>query len=438
MINQSANRRSFLKSTSLATLGLLLTQIRTATANAAPTILLVSGWQDMNIGDIAHTPGLLHVFATFLPEVKVILWKRRKGEDADAMLRQHFPSVPLIYGKVDDERNVDSEAARSAMTEADIMVHGSGPAVVGQKHLEAWIKHTDKPFGIFGTTIEKMKDGLPEVLRKAAFVYTRETDSLKVLKKEGISGEHLAFAPDATFFMDITDDQKARKFLAEKELVTRISLGGENTVRQQEFICVIPRLRYSPSYKFKDVDWSQERIDKVERVNAATKEEDHAKLREVMIAWVRQTGHKVLVCPEMTYQVPLMDELLIDPLPADVKPHVVKRGYWMPDEAASVYAHARAVVSFECHSPIMAIAAGTPSFYLRQPTDTIKGQMYYDLGLDDWVFEIDDTMGQQIADTLMHVHQHYDQAQAKVAETNARTRSIYQDASAVVKSEMKS
>lgn len=426
MTTPSTNRRNFLKSTSLASLGLLLAQVRTASAGTSPTILVISGWQDMNIGDIAHTPGLLHVLATFLPEAKVILWKRRKGDEADAMLRQHFPHVPLIYGNVDDERNVDSQAVRSAMAEADILVHGSGPAVVGQKHLEAWIKHTDKPFGIFGTTIEEMRDGLPEVLRKAAFVYTRETDSLKVLEEEGISGEHVAFAPDATFFMDIRDKQKARQFLRDSELST------------QPFICAIPRLRYSPSYQFKDVDWSQERIDKVERVNAATKEGDHAKLREVMTAWVRETGYKVLVCPEMTYQIPLMDELLIDPLPADVKPHVVKRGYWMPDEAASVYARARAVVSFECHSPIMAIAAGTPSFYLRQPTDTIKGQMYYDLGLDDWVFEIDDTTGQQIAEALMHVHQHYDQAQAKVAQTNARTRSIYQDASGVLESNLKS
>ena len=437
-MTRNTSRRNFLKNTGLASLGLLMTQVRAATAGASPAILLISGWQDMNIGDIAHTPGLLHVFATFLPKAKVILWKRRKGDEADAMLRHHFPNVPLIYGNVDDERNVDSEAVRGAMAEADILVHGSGPAVVGQRHLEAWMKHTDKPFGIFGTTIEKMKDGLPEVLRKAAFVYTRETDSLEVLKEHSIRGENVGFAPDATFFMDITDDQKARKFLAEKELATRVSLGEKNKVHQQLFICVIPRLRYSPSYKFKDVDWSQERIDKVERVNAATKEEDHAKLREVMITWVRETGQKVLVCPEMTYQVPLMDELLIDPLPDDVKPHVVKRGYWMPDEAASVYARARAVVSFECHSPIMAIAAGTPSFYLRQPTDTIKGQMYYDLGLDDWVFEIDDTPGQRIADTLMHVHEHYDQAQAKVAQTNTRTRDIYRQTTGVVKRKMRS
>ena len=425
-MTRSTNRRNFLKNTGLAGLGLLLAHIRTATAGTAPTILVVSGWQDMNIGDIAHTPGLLHVLETFLPEAKVILWKRRKGDEADAMLRRHFPNVPLIYGNVDDEKNVDSEAARTAMEEADIMVHGSGPSVVGQEHLEAWIKHTDKPFGIFGTTIEKMKDGLPDVLQKAAFVYTRETDSLEILKKKGITGEHVAFAPDATFFMDIRDEQKARKFLSDHGLTPK------------DFICAIPRLRYSPSYKFKDVDWSQERIDKVERVNAATKEEDHAKLREVIIAWVRTTGKKVLVCPEMTYQIDIMDELLIDPLPADVKPHIVKRGYWMPDEAASVYVQAHTVVSFECHSPIMAIANGTPAFYLRQPTDTIKGQMYYDLGLDDWVFEMDDTQGSQVVDALMQVYHHYDEAQAKVVQVNTIIRQIYRNATAVLTNETKS
>ena len=31
-------------------------------------ILLVSGWQDINVGDIAHTQELLNVFEIFLPE----------------------------------------------------------------------------------------------------------------------------------------------------------------------------------------------------------------------------------------------------------------------------------------------------------------------------------------------------------------------------------
>ena len=139
---------------------------------------------------------------------------------------------------------------------------------------------------------------------------------------------------------------------------------------------------------------------------------DHAKAREAIVRWVRETGNKVLICPEMTYQVDIMDELLIDPLPDDVKRNVVKRGYWLPDEAASLYSKAFCVLSFECHSPIISLRNGTPAFYLRQPEDTIKGQMYYDLGFDNWVFEINNTTGKQIADRLMEVYSDYDSAQA--------------------------
>ena len=75
------------------------------------------------------------------------------------------------------------------------------------------------------------------------------------------------------------------------------------------------------------------------------------------------------------------------------------------------------VLSMECHSPIIAAANGTPSFYLRQPTDTIKGQMYYDLGFNDWVFEIDNSTGKQISDRLMEVNDDYPKALKNLKES---------------------
>jgi hypothetical protein len=99
-----------------------------------------------------------------------------------------------------------------------------------------------------------------------------------------------------------------------------------------------------------------------------------------MIAWVRQTGMPILVCPEMTYEVELGKEILVDPLPADVRKHVVWRdSYWLTGEATSVYARAHSLVSFEAHSPILAATVGTPAVYLRQPTDTCKGYMWRDV-----------------------------------------------------------
>ena len=135
----------------------------------------------------------------------------------------------------------------------------------------------------------------------------------------------------------------------------------------------------------------------------------------------------------MTYQVEIMDELLINPLPGDVKPFVIKRGYWLPDEAASVYAKAHTILSFECHSPIISAANGTPAFYLRQPTDTIKGQMYYDLGFNAWVFEIDDTTGEQISNRLMKVYNNYPAALQTVKEAIKKVNGRYDEAFSVMK-----
>lgn len=90
-------------------------------------------------------------------------------------------------------------------------------------------------------------------------------------------------------------------------------------------------------------------------------EPDYAKQREAIVAWVRETKMRVFLVLERTDEVPRLRPLLFDPLPADVKPHVV--------------------LTFEMHSPIMAIADGTPAI-LRQPNDASKGQMWCDVGLD--------------------------------------------------------
>lgn len=343
------------------------------------------------------------------------------------MLQKYFPTVKILYGNVNATKEVDNPEVTQAFREADIMIHGSGPSVVGQVNLEAWAKYSDKPFGIYGTTIQHINGSLKALLKKSSFIYTRETASLKVLKAAGLSGKHISFAPDATFYMDIHNNEKADAFLS------------QNNLQPQKFICAIPRLRITPYYKFRpnNAGWTDEKIKQVNALNDQKKEIDHAKLREAMIAWVRETGNKVLVCPEMTYEVNIMDELLINPLPADVKPHVIKRGYWLPDEAASVYAKAHTVLSFECHSPIIAAANGVPFFYLRQPQDTIKGQMYYDLGFDDWVFEIEQTQGSQIASRLREVWNNYDQAKNKVAVIMRHIDHIYAKGTGFVKTEIK-
>ncbi len=395
------NRRNHLKNLaltagSLAFLPNTLAKAFTHLAKAK-TILLASDWQYWNIGDMTHTTGILHLLNLYLPDTQIILWPRREeSRQQDRMLMQNFPDLKIVYGAIDKDGNMNSEPVLQAADQAEFLLHSSGSGLSGAKQVVWWKENVKKPYGFYGVSVVSTNHMYRELISNATFIFTRETQSLIDMKEANIKCKTMEFAPDSTFASHVLDEKKAIPYLQ------------ANGLEYKKFICVIPRLRVTPYFEFTSRTYTEERKKEITELNNAKKEEDHAKAREAIITWVRQTGNPVLVCPEMVYQIGIMDELLINPLPEDVKNKVIKRDtYWLPDEASTIYKNATALISFECHSPIMAAYNGTPAFYLRQPEDTIKGQMWYDIGLSDWVFEIEQTTGEQISNRLMEVYDDY-------------------------------
>lgn len=360
-------------------------------------ILLRSSWQTENIGDIAHTPGMLALLEKYRPDAEVTLWPNPLTPDVEALLLRRFPKLRIASSRADQDE---------ALEHCDFFLHGSGPSLVGAREVER-ARAIGKPYGVGGITlsdegIEKHR----ELLSAAQFVFTRDTDSLKALKASGIKGPNMDFGPDATFALDLRDDAAADKLLKQHGL------------EPGKFLCAIPRLRWTPYWEIRPA--TSKPNPQKSAVNEAFADRDHAKLRAAIIAWVRETGQRVFLVPEMTYAVSRLRPLLFDPLPDDVKPRVaVLDRYWLTAEAASVYTKAAALASFELHSPIMAIANGTPAILLRQPTDTRKGQMWRDVGLNDWIFEIDDATGPEIARRVVEVGR--DPAAARTLVAKAQT-----------------
>lgn len=397
---------------------------RPAGRSAAPVILVRSGWQAVNIGDIAHAPGLLRLLAQLIPEAELILWSNALEGGLGELIRKNFPQVRLVSGQTGEDGAPQTPELAEAFARADLLVHGSG-AAVHRRHVDAWRRRTGKPYGVFGVTIpaadEAVSRGLDPELRDlldaALFVFTRETRSLDNVRRAGVRRPELRFVPDAVFSFHLSNEPAARQLLA---------AGG---LASKRFIAVVPRLRYTPYHQFRKVDWSPEEIRRRVEVNERHQGPDHAKLREVITAWVQRTGGRVLLCPEMTYQLALLEPLLYRPLPEQIRKSVVlRRAWWLPDEAASVYRHAFAVVSLECHSPILAATVDTPALYLNQPEDGIKGQMWRDLGLGRWYFEIEQASGADVAARLMEIRDHYDAAQVDLHEAVLYARRLQVDA----------
>lgn len=220
-------RRSFISAVTAALGGSVFA------ANGQPkTVLLQSAWDTVNIGDIGHTPGTLHILEEHLPEVKVKLWAMKLDERVTAMLKARFPKVEIFQGSLAGKKPED-EALRAAIASSDLFIRNSG---MGQD--TSWMKHCrdlGKPYGVYGqsyfdtmVTGDKGEENMA-LLNAAAFIYTRESHTLKMLQEAGVKTPVLEFAPDGCFGIDVRDEERG--------LATMKKLGLED----RKFITVLLR-----------------------------------------------------------------------------------------------------------------------------------------------------------------------------------------------------
>lgn len=373
--------RDFSRRKALATLGLapLGAALATAADGTPKRVLLRSSWQTVNIGDIAHTPGVLHILETHLPEVEVTLWPSSVDNGVDELLLERFPKLKIA--------KKGSPELEKAFQECDFLLHGSGASLVAENDVKKWRDETGKPFGIYGITFPLKKsskttatseEGLKnaiDILNDAQFVYFRDSRSLALAKEKGCKAPVMEFGPDGAFACDLRDDEKADAYLK------------ANALEPGKFMCVIPRLRYTPYWTIKE----NRPFDEVKHArNEEMKENDHAQLREAIIKVVEETDLKVLVCPEDRTQMAVGKEMLYDPLPEAIKERVVWRpDYWLTGEAISVHDQSAGLFGNEMHSPIMCIGHGIPAIVCRWEEQTSKGFMWEDIGLGDWLFTTD-------------------------------------------------
>jgi polysaccharide pyruvyl transferase WcaK-like protein len=363
-----------------------------------PRIVLRSSWQTVNIGDIGHTPGVLTLLEQQLPGVEVRLWPSSIADGVEPLLQKRFPKLQFVKTAADIEK---------AFTECDFLLHGSGPALVAQKDVARWHKETRKPFGVFGITHAPIvSDMAKELLSAAKFLFFRDTVSMAAVKKAGVTAPIMEFGPDGAFAVDLRNDAAADKFLK------------DNGLEAGKFMCCIPRLRWTPYWLIKKDRAFDE---KKHARNEEMKEHDNAPLREAIIALVRETDMKVLVCPEDMSHMAVGKEMIMDKLPDDVKKRVVWReNYWLTDEALSTYVRSAGLFGNEMHSPIMCIGNGVPAIVCRFEEQTSKGFMWRDIGLGEWLFNHDnDEAHKGLTAAVLDIAKNPAAAKAKVEKARA-------------------
>ncbi len=372
----SITRRSFLAQSASAAV-LSATTPALAFKKKPHRILLRSSWQIVNIGDIAHTPGVLALLEKYLPAAEVQLWASQDlSAEVMAMEHRRFPKLRIVKGSIDVNGKASNSDLQNALEGCDFLLHGSGPSLVAAKDVAAFVQHFRKPFGVYGITHGSFQSGTndKDLLSQAKFVFLRDSVSLKLAQSEGVKSPVMEFCPDGAFACDLRNDAKATAFL------------DANQLEEGKFLCCIPRLRYTPYWKIRKQPLDEKRAAR----NAAMAEHDIAPLRAAITAVVRATKLQVLLCPEDMSQMEVGKQWVLDKLPAEVRERVVWREqFWLTDEAVSVYRRSAGLFGLEMHSPIMCIGNGIPAIVGRFQEQTSKGFMWRDIGLGDWLFDFD-------------------------------------------------
>ena len=363
------NRRHFLHTSLAAGLAPLAA---IAASGRKPRILLRNGWQSQNIGDIAHYMGMMELLKKHQIDAEIRFWTGNMENGAGDLFKKHFPEVPFFYGR-------DKESLAKAFEECDFLLHGSSSGFSAWRDVQRWHKETGKPFGVMGISLTNADPDLLNTLKQAKFVYFRDgvsaqaaTGILEVPKPPA-----MGWGPDTAFgIVKLRDEERATAYLK------------ANGLEEGKFLCCIPRYRWTPIWT---IHKNRPKDEAKHARSEEMKEHDHAPHREAIIRLVREAGVKVLVTHEDQTQIQLGKEVLYDPLPADVKKNVVWRdSFWLTDEALSIYVRSLGLFGNEMHSPIMCIANGIPAVVGRWDEQTNKGFMWRDIGLDEWLFTMDD------------------------------------------------
>jgi polysaccharide pyruvyl transferase WcaK-like protein len=421
------SRRTFLRTSGLA-LGVaaLPAAAQTQTTKPQKTVLLHCGWATKNIGDIGHTPGTLRFLEQYLPEAKVILWAANTNEAVDAMLMKRFPKLEIVKGSLSKEGG----AVQEAIKRSDFFLRGPG---MGQPtDFMKYCQMVGKPWGLQAQSYfpdmvtGPGADERIALLNSAAFIYCRDSKTLKLLQDTGVKPPVLEWAPDGCFGIDVRDEEKA---------LARLKKHG---LEEKKFITIQLRT-HSPTSPGVDDNRPQKLNPLHPTPENIADDTRRAKVYQDLIAmWVKETGWKVVIAPEVYKEMEYNKKFIYDTLPDDLKKHVVNFDeFWNVDEACSFYARAHTVICHEPHTPIMALAMGTPMMHTFSEFHSPKCWMFKDIGLEEWAPEFDATPATKMFEILMGIHKDYPAAQAKVKKAMAYVEERAQSQMKVLKSVIK-
>jgi hypothetical protein len=114
-----------------------------------------------------------------IPNAEVRLWASADlSSEVMAMELKRFPGLRIVKVALGADGKASNDELGDGVNWCDFLLHGSGASMVAYRDVEAFVRHTRKPFGIYGIVHAGAGAAEKELMGRAKFIFFRDSVSL--------------------------------------------------------------------------------------------------------------------------------------------------------------------------------------------------------------------------------------------------------------------
>jgi len=363
-------------------------------------ILLRSGWSTDSYSDLAVIPAAYRSIQRFVPNTEVMVWPFTMNEILNSLLENNFTNINLINGTINDQGEPTTEELKKAFDSAHMLMYvtcpnknidwaGTDPSAIETASIEYCIKN-NIPYILYGIgdipEATETQSAMQNKLNKAILTFIMDSTTEDILKDNKI--KNLQLAPPIIFGFDLKNDNDARKYISD--------LGLSN----KTFIVVN---LYSNG-------------NNIPQKNTAIN-----KIVYLIENWIQKTEHFILLIPEKSADVEILSNVYNQlSNTAKEKTKLITEDI-SPDMVSSIVEKSRIATGMSPYLLFSAMQVGIPIYHYSDWSVSNSGQSLIDLGLKDFVIDIEKVSENEFVDKLSEIDDKYVKALIETNKSNEDT-----------------
>ncbi len=357
----------------------------------AKRVIIRSEWSMDSFGARTYLPAAYKLVQRNIPFADIYFWPYVDDETVLNKIKLNITKLNLLKGNLGEQGSNDNEVLINTLKTADLVLHFGGTLPVSgipsdpsnlpvSGNLFDFCFQNKIKYAFHSLKISsgfQFSEPLLKDLNNSVVVLSSYITDNKALEGKGLTARNIESGPDAAFYFDLTEENKANRYLS------------NNNLAGKQFLFL--SLRYNDSV-----------------TGDLTLDKHIDKFIQTTESWVNDTGNPVLVFPGNKEDEEYLNNKLIKPLSENVKDKVLLfTDEPDPSILYSIIAKARLCLGNDPYPAMFAVSSRVPVIFIRTHPDDRSYQIFDALSMDDHIIDFNAALPSDLMNVIYSLHKNY-------------------------------